>query len=85
MPDLKMMKRLEIFLSYSWKNKDIADKIYYDLTLVGFHVVKDDHELKYTNKISDYMLRIRNADYALLLISDDFLKSINCMTEVMHL
>jgi len=79
------MKRPEIFLSYSWTNKKIADKIYYDLTFVGFDVIKDDHFLKYTDKISDFMKKIRKSDFALLLICDSYLKSINCMTEIIQL
>lgn len=79
------MKRPEIFLSYSWVNKKIADKIYYDLTFVGFDVVKDDHSLKYTDKISDFMKKIRKSEFALLLICDSYLKSINCMTEIIQL
>lgn len=79
------MKRPEIFLSYSWAKKNIADKIYYDLIFVGFNVIKDDHNLKYTNRLPDFMQKIRQADFALLLICDNYLKSINCMTEVMQL
>jgi len=79
------MKRPEIFLSYSWANKKVADKIYYDLTFVGFDVIKDDHTLKYTDRLPDFMKKIRKADFALLLICDSYLKSINCMTEVMQL
>jgi tetratricopeptide (TPR) repeat protein len=79
------MKRPEIFLSYSWTNKNIADKIYYDLTFVGFNVIKDDHTLKYTDRLPYFMKEIRKADFAMLLICDSYLKSINCMTEVMQL
>ncbi len=79
------MKRPEIFLSYSWANKKIADKIYYDLSLVGLDVIKDDHTLKYTDKISDFMKKIKKADFALILVCDNYLKSINCMTEAMQL
>jgi tetratricopeptide (TPR) repeat protein len=79
------MKRPEIFLSYSWASKKIADKIYYDLSFVGFNVIKDDHTLKYTDRLPDFMQKIRKADFALLLVCDSYLKSINCMTEVMQL
>lgn len=80
-----MIKPPEIFISYSWANKKIADKIYYDLTFVGFVVIKDDHTLKYADKISDFMKKIRKSDFAIVLICDNYLKSINCMTEVMQL
>jgi len=79
------MKRPEIFISYNWTNKKIADKIYYDLTLVGFDIIKDDQTLKYTDKISEFMKKVRKSDFALLLICDNYLKSINCMTEVLQL
>ncbi len=79
------MRRPEIFLSYSWANKKIADKIYYDLTFVGFNVIKDDQTLKYTDRLPDFMNKIRKADFALLLVCESYLKSINCMTEVMQL
>lgn len=79
------MKMPQIFLSYSWANSRIAEKIYQDLTLVGFDVIKDDYTLKYTDRIPDFMKKIRKADFALLLICDSYIKSINCMTEVMQL
>lgn len=75
----------QIFISYSWTSKKTADKIFQDLTFVGFNVIKDDQNIKYTDRISDFMKRIRESDFALLLICDNYLKSINCMTEVMQL
>lgn len=75
----------DIFISYSWKNKDIADKIYSDLTLIGLNILKDNHNINYTESISDFMVKIRDSKYAILLISDDYLKSTNCMLEVLHL
>ena len=75
----------EIFLSYCWNNKNIADKIYSDLTLIGLSILKDDHTLSYTDSINNFMMRIRDSKYAILLISDDYLKSVNCMFEVLQL
>jgi len=79
------MKMPQMFLSYSWANSKVSEKIYQDLTLVGFDVIKDDHTLKYTDRIPDFMKKIRKADFALLLICDSYLKSINCMSEIMQL
>jgi len=76
---------LKIFLSYSWNDKKLADKIFYDLSLAELTIVKDDHSIKYTDKISEFMKRIRESDFALILVSDSYLKSVNCMTEVMEL
>lgn len=79
------MELPKIFISYSWASKNLADKIYDDLNLIGFRIIKDDHTLKYKDRISEFMANITKADYAILLICDDYLKSINCMTEVLHL
>ena len=80
-----MNKQIEIFLSYSWNSKTIADKIFHDLSFIGFNIIKDDHKLKYTDKLSEFMKGIRSSDYAILIICDSYLKSINCMTEVLEL
>jgi len=79
-----MSEQAKIFISYSWSTKEIAEKIYTDLTLVGLKVLKDNHELKYTDRISDFMKSIKNTDYALFIINDGYLKSKNCMIEVLE-
>ncbi|MCX8532295.1 toll/interleukin-1 receptor domain-containing protein [Chryseobacterium luquanense] len=75
----------DIFISYSWNNKDIADKIYSELTLIGLKILKDNHEVKYKDSLKDFMFKIRDSKYSILLISKDYLKSVNCMFEVMQL
>lgn len=80
-----MTNKKSLFISYSWQTKNIADKIASDLDMVGIHVVKDNQELSYTDSIPDFMNRIRTCDFALLLISDFYLKSKNCLYEVLQL
>ena len=80
-----MEKQPTVFISYSWDEKKFADKIYFDLTTIGVKAIKDDHSVKYSEKISDFMEQIRTADIAIVLLSDSFLKSINCMNEIMNL
>jgi tetratricopeptide (TPR) repeat protein len=79
------VKRPQIFISYSWKDQDIANKIYHDLSMVGFEVIKDNHTLKYTQDISDFMTKISVADYAVVVISESYLTSANCMIEMLQL
>jgi Tfp pilus assembly protein PilF len=74
-----------IFLSYSWRDKAIADQLDNDLVQMRMNVVRDVRDLRYRGKISDFMAAIRTTDFAILLISDSYLKSKNCMTEVLHL
>ncbi|MBP1630255.1 MAG: hypothetical protein H6Q15_1148 [Bacteroidetes bacterium] len=77
--------KTQIFISYSWSSQDVAEKIYNDLSLIGLDVIKDSHDIKYTDKISDFMKKIRCANFALLIINDEYLKSKNCMIEVLEL
>lgn len=76
---------LSIFLSYCWKQSAAAEKIFMDLSQAGVNVKKDDHQLSYRDSIHDYMGSIRKDDFAVVLISDDFLRSKNCMNEMMNL
>lgn len=59
----------------------MADKIANDLEVIGIRVIKDNKELEYTDNIPDFMKRIRSNDFALLLITDNYLKSKNCLYE----
>lgn len=80
-----MIKNPTLFISYSWQTKDLADRIANDLEVIGIIVIKDNKELDYTDNIPDFMKRIRSSDYALLLISDNYIKSKNCLYEVLEL
>ena len=74
-----------IFVSYSWKQKETASKLYNFLKAKGCNPAMDDHNLTYKDRLSTFMESIRASDYAILIISDDYLKSVNCMTEVLHI
>ena len=75
----------QIFLSYSWGNKDIADAIDNDFKSVGITFQRDIRDIKYTESIKDFMHRIGRSDFVVMLISDEYLKSENCMYEVTEL
>ena len=79
------MERLKVFLSYSWNDKDIADVIDKDFSCVGIKLIRDIRDLKYLGSIRDFVPTKRKADYSICIISDTFLKSLNCMWEMMDL
>jgi|GEM_PF-1406713 len=79
------MEKPNLFVSYSWQTKEIADKISSDLQLIGISIIKDNQELNYTDNIPNFMRRIRSCDYALLLLSDSYFKSKNCLFEILEL
>lgn len=73
------------FISYSWKTKDIADKIANDLAIVGVKIVKDNLSVKEFDNLKVFMDNINKSDYTIVLLSDEYLKSRNCMYEILEL
>lgn len=79
------MKRVKIFLSYCWKDSKEADKICkYFQNDYDIELHRDIINIKKWNSIKDYMQSLDNMDYMILLISDAYLKSANCMYEVLE-
>jgi len=70
-----------IFLSYSWRNKEKAN----DFKGVGITLTRDIRDTQYKTDLKEYMRSVRDHDYMLILISDYFLRSVNCMFEVMEI
>lgn len=77
--------QLEIFLSYSWADKQFADEIDDDFKSVGITFRRDVRDIPYTGSIKEFMYKISKSDFVLMLISDEYLKSENCMYEVIEL
>lgn len=73
-----------IFISYSWANKDIADMIDTKFDKFGIKLTKDERDLRFKESIKEFMQSIGKHDYVIMLISDSYLKSSNCMYEVME-
>lgn len=71
-------------ISYSWSNKDIADLIDEDLQELGYRLTRDERDIKYKDSIKEFMQQIGKHDFVIMLISDSYLKSENCMYEVME-
>ena len=80
-----MGKNVTIFLSYAWENKDIADQIDEALNTFEVSVTRDIRDLKHLDNIFDFMKGIRSHNYAILVISEEYLTSKNCMFEALEL
>ena len=80
-----VMKKVNIFLSYCWNDSNEADKIYdYFKNSQNIELHRDAIDIEKWGSIKEYMQSISNMDYAILLISDSYLKSANCMYEVLE-
>lgn len=75
-----------IFLSYNWHDGDTADRIDKYLSRIsGITVKRDVRDIGAWKSIRGFMESIREQDYAVLIVSDSYLKSKNCMFEVMEI
>lgn len=76
---------MNLFLSYSWSNKDIADELDQDWSQLGLTIVRDIRDLEFKQNLKSFMKGITKTDYVIILISGDYLKSKNCMFEALEL
>jgi tetratricopeptide (TPR) repeat protein len=71
-----------IFLSYSHRDKDVADSIDVVFSSIGIRMLRDVRDVPYRHSFKEYMQQIRETDFVVMIISDSYLKSLNCMYEV---
>lgn len=77
--------KVNIFLSYCWNDSSKADRIYdYFKRNLNIELHRDTIDIGKWGSIKEYMQSISNMDYTILLISDSYLKSANCMYEVLE-
>ncbi len=81
----EVLMKVNIFLSYCWKDSSEADRIYdYFKRNQNIELHRDKIDIKKWRSIKEYMQSISDMDYTILLISDSYLKSANCMYEVLE-
>ncbi|MBB2481368.1 toll/interleukin-1 receptor domain-containing protein [Bacillus sp. APMAM] len=81
-----MVEQKQVFLSYSWNDSEEADVVQSNLSeYEGISVLRDRDILGYSSDITNFMKRIKETDHAILLISNSYLESVNCMFEVSQL
>lgn len=75
----------KIFLSYCWNDSDEANRIYeYFINNQSIELHRDTIDIRKWGSIKEYMQSINDMDYTILLISDSYLRSANCMYEVLE-
>lgn len=78
----KSINNKTIFLSYNWHDGETADRIDRHLSgIPGVTVKRDVRDIGPWKSIREFMEGIRQQDYAVLIVSDSYLKSKNCMFE----
>ncbi|MBD2127250.1 leucine-rich repeat domain-containing protein [Microcoleus sp. ZQ-A2] len=83
-PDPKFEK--EIFISYAWggENEEYVNNLDRTLQEKGITIIRDKRDLGYKGLIKDFMERIGRGKCVIAVISDKYLKSPNCMFELVQ-
>lgn len=77
----------KIFLSYSHKDADIADLIQKKLEILLDEkavISRDVRDVKFHQSFYQFMQSIQEHDFVIMVVSDHYLKSRNCMYEVLE-
>ncbi|MBP1153645.1 MULTISPECIES: toll/interleukin-1 receptor domain-containing protein [unclassified Paenibacillus] len=76
----------KVFISYTHKDSDLADILEGVLTTFKNVIVTRDIKVtQYKDDLNEFMRTIRKHDMVIAIVSDGYLKSLNCMYEVTEL
>ena len=76
-----------VFISYAWgdEREEIVNQIDGSLQKRGLKIIRDKRELGYKGSIREFMERIGKGDCVIVVISDKYLRSPNCMFELVEI
>lgn len=81
-PEVVEEMKPKIFISYCWADAAFADLIDNDFKVMGYTLTRDIRGLKFKDSIKEFMESIGKHDFVISIISDNYLKSVNCMYEI---
>lgn len=74
-----------LFISYAWSDgNNYADELFEQLK-DEFEVVRDKINLSVKDGLTEFMERINKTDYAIVVLTEKYLSSLNCMYEATYL
>ncbi len=81
------MSQAKVFISYAWggESEQIVDIIYPFLNKKGYNIIRDKINLGYKGNIKTFMQEIGKGDAIVVVISDKYLRSPNCMYEIVQI
>ena len=76
-----------IFISYAWggEREDIVNQIDETLQKLGIKITRDKRDLGYKGSIKEFMERIGQGNCVIVIVSDKYLRSPNCMFELVEI
>ena len=84
---IAVSKQDEVFISYSWggESERIVNELDQRFLEKGLTVIRDKRDLGFKGDIKAFMQRIGQGHYVIVIISDKYLKSHNCMFELLEI
>jgi len=76
-----------VFISYAWggESEEIVNQLDQALQQRGLTIIRDKRDLGYKGSISGFMERIGKGNSIIVIISDKYLRSPNCMFELVEI
>ena len=76
-----------VFISYAWggEREEIVNQIDEALQKRGIKIIRDKRDLGYKGSITGFMERIGQGNCVIVVISDKYLRSPNCMFELVEI
>jgi formylglycine-generating enzyme required for sulfatase activity/ABC-type dipeptide/oligopeptide/nickel transport system ATPase component len=76
-----------VFISYAWggESEELVNRIDQALQQRGLRIIRDKRDLGYKGSISAFMERIGQGNCIIVVISDKYLRSPNCMFELVEI
>ncbi|HSK65680.1 MAG TPA: SUMF1/EgtB/PvdO family nonheme iron enzyme [Anaerolineales bacterium] len=76
-----------VFISYAWnsESEEMVNQIERSLQERGIHIIRDKRDLGYKGLIGKFMERIGRGTCVIVVISDKYLRSPNCMFELVEI
>ena len=77
----------EVYISYAWggDSEAIVDRLDLALQAKGLTIVRDKRDLGFKGRIQDFMIQLSQGAGIIVVLSDHYLKSRNCMFELLQI
>jgi hypothetical protein len=86
-PQAQSRPEKEIFISYAWggESEEIVNKLDAVFQSRGVTIIRDKRDLGYKGRIKAFMERIGRGKCVIVVVSEKYLKSENCMFELVQI
>ncbi|MFN8453999.1 MAG: toll/interleukin-1 receptor domain-containing protein [Anaerolineae bacterium] len=85
--EASLKSEIEVFISYAWgsENEEIVNKVDRAFEAKGIIIIRDKRDAGYKASIKKFMERIGRGKAVIVVISQKYLKSPNCMFELLQI